>query len=331
MSVREGAEQTWAVRILFPLAIAFAVFEVVTIHSVLSGTPAMGALQGCALAALGIAVTLGLTPEAKRPETFARAALQVSLLGLGVVSLLAMRFAGVRGGWLLSAPMLRTALLIVFQAGWAVSNWLRVVREHEGQSRYLPAALGTVVLLAGGLLSEGLPARAEAPKAATANDVAGPVYDQFVDPEDLSFALETAVVGQPSGSAFAHYHPGKGPLLGLRVSTLEWFGKERIGGDLRGIFEAVDDGAGDVEIRAPDGFVVVAVDVQGDEYIDAIRVQFAPFDGGIVSPFDRVWSDWVGGHVRNGRSVRLEGDSRPVVGIRGTGGLPLNSLSLLVG
>ncbi|TFG52493.1 MAG: hypothetical protein E4H37_05825 [Gemmatimonadales bacterium] len=188
----------------------------------------------------------------------------------------------------------------------------------------MPAAVGTVILVGGGLLTGGLEG------TATAKDPGFATYKTFAKAEDFAMARETQRAGQERGTAFAHYHTGRQPLLGISFSTREWFRRVRIDNDIVGVFAEDEATEGAHRVVASPGFAVAAVDIQADEHINAIRVQFAALEGGALSPSDRYWSKWVGSYHRNEPTVLLEGGSALVVGLRGARGMVLNSLSLLI-
>jgi hypothetical protein len=301
-----------------------AAFETIVIHASLSGRPATGAIVGLAL--LGGLVFLltqqGLSASA-RQQKLSRAALFVSVVALVGAFLIPARFAEAQGVAPAAGPVVKTVLFLLFQLGWALTHWLFRVKGEAGQARYIPAAIGAVVLIGGGFMTGGGESR-----DLGAAEPAGVVYKIFAGQEDLGSAQETVRVGKESGSVFAHLHTGGEPLIGLSMGTRDWFGRERIDGEIQGIFEGESTAALAQVIEAKPGYVVASIEVQADDYVNALRIQFAPYDGVFVSPFDRYWSPWVGSHAKNEPTTRLEGDG-VVVGLRGSTGLVLNSLSLL--
>ncbi|NNF29659.1 MAG: hypothetical protein HKO53_15130 [Gemmatimonadetes bacterium] len=314
--------------VAFALSVPLAALEVITIHSALQGRVASGALQGVVV--FGI-VVYALASRVRLPSAQRRFQAQIALListvAMGAVVLLHARLVSAQGA---SGPILQTAAFLGFQLGWAVTFWLSAARGQAHQNRFIPAAIGTVLLVGGGLVTTtGSLAGAE--EEDVDFDPGRVVREMFVTPEDLGPAVESRRAGEDSGSAFAHFHTGGQPLRGLAVSVREWFGQERIDGEIAGIFEGEPVPEGAHLLQAKPGYVVSDVEVQADEYINALRVQFAPFEDGFVSPLDRYWSPWVGGHVRHGFATRLvESTAVKIIGLRASSGLVLNSLSLLI-
>ena len=119
----------------------------------------------------------------------------------------------------------------------------------------------------------------------------GVVFKNFATAEDFAFARETERVGEESGSAYAHYHAGRRPLIGFSFDTRDWFGRDRIS-DLVGLFDEGEGAEGEHRIEARSGYVVAAVELQADDHINAIRVEFAPLDGDFLAPDGWYWSEW---------------------------------------
>ncbi|NNM31951.1 MAG: hypothetical protein HKO53_02745 [Gemmatimonadetes bacterium] len=314
--------------VAFSLSVLLAALEVIAIHSALQGRVASGALQGVVV--LGIvlyALTTRVQPPSARRHFLAQIALLIAAVAMAAVPLLHARLAPAQAA---SGPILQTAAFLGFQLGWAVTFWLSAARGQSHQNRFIPAAIGTVLLVGGGLVTT-TGALAGAEEEELDPDPGRVVREMFVTQDDLGPTVESRRAGEDSGSAFAHFHTGGQPLRGLAVSVREWFGQERIDGEIAGIFEGEPVPEGAHLLQAKPGYVVSDVEVQADEYINALRVQFAPFEDGFVSPLDRYWSPWVGGYVRHGFATRLvEATAVKIIGLRATSGLVLNSLSLLI-
>jgi len=308
-------------------AVFAGTFEAISVHATLSGLrPTGDYLSLAAFLALGVGVTMLTSSGAARRRLLAKGAIVTSVVAVAATLVIRSRIAEVQGALPPGVPVGQTALFFLFQLGWATTYWLTVSRGATTDARYIPSAIGTVLLIGGGFL---LGQRSEsAPE--TVPESASAVFAQSPSDEELAFATQTATAGDGTGARFAHYHAGNQPLLGLSFSTREWFRRERIAGDLRAVFdrEAVPEAAH--LLLAPEGFIIAGIEVQADDNVSALRVQFAPFEGGFVSPFDRYWSEWYGGYERADRGIQLDGASKPIVGVRGTSGLVLTSVSLLV-
>lgn len=313
--------------LVFSAAALAGAFEAITIYATLSGQRPTGALLGCAvLLGLGVSVAMLTTSGPARRRLLAKAAIAATAVAIISVLLVPARIAEAQGSLPSGIPLGQSLLLLLFQLGWAATHWITVTRASADQTRFIPAALGAVLLIGGGFVLGQAPDTV----ADTRPEQEGAVYKVFPTAEELDFATPTETAGEGSGSEFAHYHAGGQPLLGLSFSTREWFRRDRISADLTAVFDrdSLPDGAH--LLIAPEGFVVAGVEVQADDNVSALRVEFAPFDGTFVSPFDRYWTEWYGGYDRADRGLRLDGNSAPIVGVRGTSGLVLTSLGLLV-
>ncbi|MDH3734034.1 MAG: hypothetical protein OEU54_10890 [Gemmatimonadota bacterium] len=329
---QETSGQKWrasfAVRAAYVAGVLFATFEVISIYSVLVGSPAVGALQALALVGVIALVLIRMAPSVReRRRAFARVALTASVAAIPLAFVLWTRATEAQGAAPEAGPFSQLLTFLLFQAGLALTHWLSAERGRTDQARFVPGAIGSVILIIGSFMATfgGETARAAAP-----GDAPGETFKTFATAEDYAFAQETQRVGAESGSAFAHFHSGSSPLLGLSFGTRDWFGRERVGDDFQGIFEEGASSEGAHRIVSRSGFAVAALEVQADDHINAVRVQFAPFDGSRLSTDDRYWSDWAGSYELGRRTTLLDSGSALVVGLRGTSGMVLNSLSLLV-
>lgn len=320
----EGRE-TLAARAVYATAVLSAVFEAIALHATLAGQRPSGAYLGFALCLVaGLVASTAMPSEPARNRLLARAAVLLSLVALVSTLVIPSRIADAQGSLPSGVPVAKAALFLLFQLGWALTRWLTVDRGVEGQARHIPAAAGTVLLLVGGFVL----GRAPETVTSVGDSESTAVFDQFSDMAELTFATESETAGDPGTVVFAHYHPGGQPLLGLSFSTKDWFDRVRIS-DLRGLFERDAETEGTHRLLAPAEQVIAGIEVQADGYVSALRVQFAPYDGTFVSPYDRSWSEWYGGYERGESSVTIDGATRPIVGLRGSGEMVLTSLSLL--
>lgn len=322
-----GGREAVLAGVVYGAAVFAAVFEAISLHGTLAGSRPTGAYLGFAVClVIAVAASTAMPSPQARNSLLARAAVLLSAVALVSTLVIPGRIAEAQGTAPSGVPVAQAGLFLLFQLGWALTRWLTVDRRIGGEARHIPAAVGSVLLIVGGFLV----GRGDDTVAGVATDAeATAVFDQFSDMEDLAFATESEIAGEPGTIVFAHYHPGGQPLLGLSFSTKEWFGRNRISSDLTGVFERDAETEGTHRLLAPDGQVIAGVEVQAGDYVSALRVQFAPWDGTFVSPYDRAWSDWYGGYERGGRTTGIDGATRPIVGLRGSGGMVLTSLSLL--
>lgn len=314
------------------VAVFLATFEVISIRSILVENPATGSLLWLAiLGAAAFVLTRRGADARARSAALARVALTASIAALPLTAVLFTRLGEAQGARPDTAPFVQMVVFLLFQLGLAVTFWLSAVRGRTDPGRFVPGAIGSAVLIVGSFMTTfgGGAGNTLGPSSASAAEP-GEVYKTLVAVEDYDFAEETNRVGEDRGAAFAHFHTGTRPLLGVSFGTKEWFGRERIADDLRGVFTEGEAGEAANRFVARPGYAVSALEVQADDYINALRVEFAPFDGGRLAMEDRYWSEWGGSHDPARRTTRLDSGSALVVGFRGAGGMVLNSLSLLV-
>lgn len=318
---------SFAPPVLYGCAVFVGAFEAISIYGTLAGQRPTGAYAGLlVMLAVGIGASTLVADGAPRRRLIVKGAIIASVVALVGALLIPARIAEAQGAVVAGPHGVQTALFLLFQLGWAVTRWMTGDRIGPTRARHVPAAVGTGLLVVGGFVV-GLGEDTPSVEGTVAADSV--VFDRFSSAEDLASVTETPVVGDPGSVVFAHYHAGGQPLLGLSFSTKEWFGRERIADDLRGVFERGAEAEAAHLVMAPDGHIVVGIDVQVDDYVSALRVRFAPYDGTWISPYDRTSSDWYGGHDRRDPGVSIDGASKPIIGLRGSGGMVLSSVSLL--
>ncbi len=329
---RPSGRASIAAQAAYAFGALFAMFEVISIHSILAGNPAIGALQGLAVVGIIALALTRLVPAGRdRTRQLARLALLTSVVALPLTRVLWTRATQAQGATPDAGPFVQLFLFLLFQAGLALTHWLSAEKGRTDPSRYIPAAIGTSILLVGSVMSTfGIgPGRAIEGATRTTAEPAE-VYKTFATAEDYAFAQETRQVGTERGATFAHFHAGRAPMLGVSFGTHDWFRRVRIGDDIRGVFAEGAPAEGAHQFLARPGYAVAAFELQADDYVNALRVEFAPFDGSRLSSDERYWSEWAGSYQVGERITKLESGAALVVGFRGTGGMVLNSLSLLV-
>ena len=76
---------------------------------------------------------------------------------------------------------------------------------------------------------------------------------------------------------------------------------------------------------AKPGYVLGAVEVYATQYVDGVRLVFMKLTGDdTVDPNDSYESDWIG--AGSADPVRLERDSKPIIGFHSREGLVLDAL-----
>ena len=79
---------------------------------------------------------------------------------------------------------------------------------------------------------------------------------------------------------------------------------------------------------AKDGYAVGAIQVDGADFVNAVRVAFMRIEGDRLNPKDTYISDWIG--KLTGRDpVTINGNGAIVVGVHGRRGAILNAVGLV--
>jgi hypothetical protein len=107
-----------------------------------------------------------------------------------------------------------------------------------------------------------------------------------------------------------------------------WGGRERVG-SLEPLF-ANGAAAGRDVIVARDGYALGALQVDADQYVDAVALVFMRVSSdGDLDPADNYTSEWIGSPTGNATRT-LGGDGTRVIGICGRGAAVLDSVGLVL-
>lgn len=137
----------------------------------------------------------------------------------------------------------------------------------------------------------------------------------------------TETLGGAGGSPFSRTSPNGAPVVGVRYRLGSWGGQERVG-QLEPLFTTV--AAQDDVILARDGYALGALQVDADEYVDAVALVFMRLTpDGRLDPGDSYTSEWIG--TPTGSDPRTLGDgSAKVIGIAGRGAAVLDAVGLVL-
>jgi len=178
---------TW---LLYAVTTPLAAFEAISTYSTLKGAPAFGAIGGLLVcAAIAVGLVVAMVPKAQWRAMLARAAVLASVLAIVCVFALAGKIATATSAPADGAATIRAALLMIFQLGWATTCLISANQAETNQLRFIPAALGGIILVAGGFLSTG------AERATAVDEVATEKFLSFPHVEVPGYARETDRAG----------------------------------------------------------------------------------------------------------------------------------------
>jgi len=118
-------------------------------------------------------------------------------------------------------------------------------------------------------------------------------------------------------------------VLGVRYRPGSWAGKQHVG-QLEPLF-APGAAAGPNTLLARDGYALGGLEVDADDYVDAVALVFMRITAdGRLDPTDSYTSEWIGNPSGNATHT-LGGDGTKVIGICGRGAAVLDAIGLVLG
>jgi hypothetical protein len=140
--------------------------------------------------------------------------------------------------------------------------------------------------------------------------------------------IKTPMCGGRGGGPYLTCSPTDQPVIGFEYETGTWM-RQGVIHTLTPIFPGDEGIAISHSVLAKPGYAVGAVEVNGDDYVTAIRIVFMKREGPRLLPADSYTSAWLGTPL-DATSYRLTGNGMPVVGIFGNRGLNVDGLGLVV-
>jgi hypothetical protein len=139
--------------------------------------------------------------------------------------------------------------------------------------------------------------------------------------------LDTELVGGTGGSAFRHVGNAGQFVLGFRYRLGSWQDQQRLG-RIEPLFAETAPGPGWQSVVGRDGYAVGAIQVDGDQYVNAIRIAFMRIKDGRLDTQDKYVSDWIG--VPQGSQPKtINCAGAPVVGIFGRATVVVDAIGLV--
>ncbi len=139
--------------------------------------------------------------------------------------------------------------------------------------------------------------------------------------------VESEIVGGSGGSPFRHVGSVEQTVVGVRYRLGQWQGKDRLGG-IEPLYANSSLRPGWEIVVARDGYAVGAVQVDGDQFVNAIRLAFMRLEDGRLNTKDTYVSDWIG-TPEGTHQKTLNGKGSPVVGIVGRGLAIVDAIGLV--
>jgi|GEM_PF-929212 len=140
--------------------------------------------------------------------------------------------------------------------------------------------------------------------------------------------VESPLIGGAGGGKYRRASLAGEPVVGFHFALSTWQGKGIVK-ILEPLFKRPAGATADNStVVAREGYVVGGLEVDGEKYVDALRVIFVRRDGDRIDATDHYQSDWIG--VATGRPLQqLGGHGEKVVGVYGHKGMNMDAIGLL--
>ncbi len=140
---------------------------------------------------------------------------------------------------------------------------------------------------------------------------------------------QTELIGGSGGAPFERSSSTGQPVVGVRYRLGSWAGRECVG-RLEPIFASGAASAAPDVVMARDGYALGALEVDADQYVDAVALVFKRLTPeGDLDPSDSYTSDWIGNPT--GKPTRaVGGGGAKVIGICGRGAAVLDAIGLVI-
>lgn len=162
-------------------------------------------------------------------------------------------------------------------------------------------------------------------------------------PESTILLTKTQAIGGKKGNDHEDINPAHQPLVGFKIRVADIFG-DKIIKTIQPIYRARSSAeliygtlhgkptmGEEIELVAPDGYAIGALEARGGIRLHALRVTYMPFDGNRLDPESPSVhkTDWFGG-LGDGNEWLLGGDGNISVGIHGFFGVDINRVGLVM-
>lgn len=140
---------------------------------------------------------------------------------------------------------------------------------------------------------------------------------------------DTEILGGAGGNPFRNVGQLGQPVIGFRYTLGAWAGQNGVG-QLLPLSKGDRSTGGPMVVTARDGYALGGLEVDADQYVNAIRPIFMRVAGnGQLDPADTYQGEWIG--ARTNRKTRiLSGEGVPVIGFVGRGTAMLDAVGLVL-
>jgi hypothetical protein len=138
---------------------------------------------------------------------------------------------------------------------------------------------------------------------------------------------ESKLIGGSGGGPRRSVNREGRPMIGVR-SRMGSYRDEAVVQNFDPLFEKEASRRGYESLYAKDGYAVGAIQVDADQYVNAIRVAFMRLDGDQLDTSDSYVSEWIG--EPTGRDLQsINGEGKLVVGVHGRGTIIQDAIGLV--
>ena len=138
---------------------------------------------------------------------------------------------------------------------------------------------------------------------------------------------QTELVGGTGGGPFRITHPAGLPVIGVRWRPGKWAGRDLIG-RLEPLYSE-ETARGWQTVIARKGYAVGAIQVDGDEFVNAVRIAFMRIEGDRLMTSDTYVSEWIGKPTPDAQLKTLNGHGARILGIYGRQTIIVDAIGLV--
>lgn len=154
-----------------------------------------------------------------------------------------------------------------------------------------------------------------------------PSGDEAPAPTARRRILDSETAGGSGGSVFRHVGNADQVVVGIRYRLAKWLGKDRLG-KIEPLFANSSPQRGWEVVEARAGYAIGAIQVDGDKFVNAVRLAFMRIEDGRLNTRDKYVSDWIG-TPEGSHQKTINCDGAQVVGIFGRGTAVVDAIGLV--
>jgi hypothetical protein len=138
---------------------------------------------------------------------------------------------------------------------------------------------------------------------------------------------DSALVGGTGGAPFRVVSPDGEPAVGVRYRLGQWDGQDVIA-KIEGVFWRQKESGPLEYVLAREGYALGAIQVDGGEFVYAVRLAFMRIDGNRLDAKDSYISQWIGSPSGKDPTT-LNGKGAPVIGFHGRAAAIVDAVGLV--